>query len=71
MLTGMRAGELHGLHWKNVETGARRLELVVVIPKMLADALDEHRRGLVKAQHPGLSNGIIFPSQRGTPPPHR
>ena len=34
---------------------------------MLANELDEHRRGLVKAQHPDLSSGLVFPSQRGTP----
>ncbi len=46
------------------KTGKAR---TVGVPELLVQLLRKHRERLVKAQHPGLSSGLIFPSERGTP----
>lgn len=46
------------------KTGASR---EVVVPQVVIDALDEHRRRLVRDQHIGLATGLVFPSDVATP----
>lgn len=37
----------------------------VVVPQVLLDHLEEHRREMIREQHPGLSRGLVFPPRRG------
>jgi len=39
----------------------------VGLPELLVQLLRKHRDRLVKAQHPGLASGLMFPSNLGTP----
>lgn len=53
--------------WKGIvgtpKTGSIRR---VPLPQQLADVLQAHRRSLVQAQAPGLKEGWVFPSAKGT-----
>jgi integrase len=46
------------------KTGKAR---TVGVPELLVQILRKHRERLVKDQHPGLSSGLMFPSNKGTP----
>lgn len=84
-LTGMRAGELYGLEWRDLDEAAQCLHVQrsyssghLTTPKTsaghrqcgvhphLLETLRAHRAAQVAAQHPGLEEGIVFPSDRGT-----
>jgi integrase len=79
--TGMRSGELYALKWDDIEdgrivvsrsvwkgvvgktkTGASR---EVPLTDLVVEALDDHRRALIREQHAGLDSGLIFPSTTG------
>lgn len=80
--TGIRAGELYGLHWSDV--GEEMLTICasasqghltdtkthaarrVYLPAQLAGLLQQHRMEQLAAQHPGLATGLVFPSDTGT-----
>lgn len=80
--TGIRAGELYGLHW--VDVGDEMLTICasasqghltdtkthtarrVYLPIQLAELLQRHRMEQLAAQHPGLATGLVFPSDTGT-----
>jgi integrase len=80
--TGIRAGELYGLHW--VDVGEEMLTICasasqghltdtkthtsrrVYLPAQLAELLQRHRMEQLAAQHPGLHTGLVFPSDTGT-----
>jgi integrase len=40
---------------------------IVGVPDVLREVLRAHREQLVATQHPGLSSGLMFPSNKGTP----
>lgn len=82
--TGMRAGELYGLRWEDIDTDRQLIHVrrsvsrgqvnatktgeprIVVVPGVVITALQEHRGWLLREQHPGLSMGVCFPSDRVT-----
>lgn len=45
------------------KTGAAR---EVPLPRVVSEAIEEHRREMMRAQHPGLALGVVFPSDAGT-----
>jgi hypothetical protein len=44
----------------------KRAPAELPLPSAVADVLKEHRRWLVESQNPGLQEGWVFPSLRGT-----
>lgn len=38
---------------------------IVAVPELVVEVLEEHRKDLVRKQHPGLKLGICFPSDTG------
>lgn len=38
----------------------------VVVPELVIEWLDIHRRQMLRGQHPGVATGLVFPSRRGT-----
>lgn len=81
--TGMRVGELYGLHWEDISDEMLTVRhsasagtltdtkthspRQVYLPPELQEALFVHRQKLIATQHPGLSSGLVFPSNQGTP----
>jgi integrase len=80
--TGMRQGELLGLHWQDVDLERRRLQLIrqlktrqsrraVLLPELAATALVDHRdRQAVEREQQGVlweDHGLVFPSTVGRP----
>jgi integrase len=80
--TGMRQGELLGLHWQDVDLERRRLQLArqlktrqsrraVLLPELAATALVDHRdRQAVEREQQGASweeCGLVFPNTVGRP----
>ena len=76
--TGARESEIRCLRWEDVDLD--ELALTVRTTKTarhgdadrplplhpeFADVLREHRRELVRQQHPGLATGLVFPAERG------
>lgn len=45
------------------KTGAAR---EVPLPRVVSEAIEEHRREMMRSQHPGLALGVVFPSTAGT-----
>jgi integrase len=80
--TGMRQGELLGLHWQDVDLERRRLQLArqlktrqsrraVLLPELAATALVDHRdRQAAEREQQGTSweeCGLVFPNTVGRP----
>ncbi len=53
--------------WRGeVGTTKTNAEREVPMPPLVADALEAHRAWMIREQHPGLSTGLVFPSDVGT-----
>lgn len=55
-------------NWKGIATGPKTRKSRRVVPLLpeVAESLRAHRRRLLEAQNPGLAEGWIFPTRRGT-----
>lgn len=79
--TGMRAGELYALRFDDVEEhmlhvrrtvyrgheGSTKTDAprTVALTPTLRQVVADHRAAMLRDQHPGLSSGLIFPSENG------
>ena len=73
--TGLRASELCGIEWRDVDTSKCTINVraevakqgkarVVVVRRSTAKLLQQWRITMTRQQHPGLPSGLVFPAMR-------
>ena len=61
-----RKAHVHRAHWRgNVGTTKTDAPREVPLSEAIVEALDEHREYLMRQQHPGLDEGLVFPADHG------